>query len=85
MFEEFNEELELSFWYQWAFGEDFGFIRNCQLINHGRQERSISILDGLENLLPAGITQEFQMQYSSLGDTYKNTELLEESNLGLFY
>ena len=85
LFEEFNEELELSFWYQWAFGEDFGFIRNCQLINHGLQERSISILDGIQNVLPAGITQEFQMQYSSLGDAYKKTELLEESNLGLFY
>ena len=85
LFEEFNEELGLSFWYQWAFGEDFGFIRSCQLINHGLQELNVSILDGIQNVLPAGMSQEFQMKYSSLGDAYKKTELLQESGLGLFY
>jgi len=85
LFEEFNRELGLSFWYQWAFGEDYGFIRNCQLINHGLRERNISILDGIQNVLPAGLTQEFQLKYSSLGNAYKKTELLPESKLGLFY
>ena len=85
LFEEFNQELGLSFWYQWAFGEDFGFIRSCQLINHGLQELNISVLDGIQNVLPAGMSQEFQMKYSSLGDAYKKTELLQESRLGLFY
>ena len=85
LFEEFNQELGLSFWYQWAFGEDFGFIRSCQLINHGLQELRLSVLDGIQNVLPAGISQEFQMRYSSLGDAYKKTELLPKTALGLFY
>ena len=85
LFEEFNRELGLSFWYQWAFGEDFGFIRSCQLINHNLEEISVSVLDGIQNVLPPGVTEEFQMKYSSLGDAYKKSELLPETALGLFY
>ena len=85
LFEEVNESLELSFCYQWSFGNRFGFIRSCSLINLGQESRSVALVDGLQNLLPYGLGQDFQSRYSNLGDAYKKNELINESGLGIYY
>ncbi len=72
-FEEVHTQLGLTFRYRWTFGMEFGFIRTCWLTNHGDTEITVELLDGLQNLMPCGLEQNFQLHYSNLGDAYKKT------------
>ena len=85
IFEEINEDLQLIFRYQWAFGNKFGFVRTSRLLNFGAAQRDVSIVDGLQNIMPSGLGRDFQLRYSNLGDAYKKNELLDESLLGVYY
>ncbi len=62
----------------------FGFVRRSALVNLGEDPIEIDLLDGIQNLLPHGITRRFQMEYSTLADGYKENELEPETGLGLF-
>ena len=84
IFEEINEDLSLTFQYGWMNSEKYGFIKTSRIINQNSAPVSIEILDGVRNLLPYGITRRFQMEYSTLGDAYKKSELLEGTKLGIF-
>lgn len=85
IFEEVNDSLGLTFRYRWAFSEQFGFVRSCCLTNTGSSLRSLDLLDGLVNVLPDGISADFQMRFSNLGNAYKKSELLDSTGIGLFY
>ncbi|MFM7115894.1 MAG: hypothetical protein ACKO0N_04600 [Planctomycetota bacterium] len=85
LFEETNLTLGLMFRYQWASSRQFGFVRSVDLVNLESEARKLTILDGLENLLPPGIDQNFQLRFSNLADAYKKSELLPKSGLGVFY
>jgi len=61
----------------------FGFVRRATLASLSEEPLSIEILDGLQNLMPHGIVQRFQMEFSTLGDAYKLAELEPETGLGL--
>lgn len=84
MFEEVNRDLGLVFRTSWMTGERFGFIKRSVLVNIGRREARVEILDGMRNLLPDGIQRRFQLEYSTLADGYKKNELLDDTGLGLF-
>lgn len=84
IFEEVNESLGLSFRYRWAFSEKFGLVRSCQIKNVGVEPCAMELLDGFQNVLPYGMTQDFQMRYSNLANAYRKQELVDGSNLGLF-
>ncbi len=85
VFEERNDDLGLTFRYRWTFSPRFGFVRDCVLTNTGRSDRTIDVLDGIQNLLPCGVGQDFWHRFSNLGNAYKKSELLESSRLGIFY
>lgn len=85
LFEETNLTLGLMFRYEWASSREFGFVRSVDLVNLESDTRKLTILDGLENLLPPGIDQNFQLRFSNLADAYKKSELLPKSGLGVFY
>lgn len=84
IFEETNLDLGLTFRYGWFNSQRFGFVRKVWLINHDRKAVDISILDGVQNLIPCGISSQFQLEKSTLVDAYKKSELLPQSGLGLF-
>jgi len=84
VFEEVNHDLELSFSCAWMTSSRFGFVRRSALVNLARETARADVLDGLQNLLPHGITRRFQMEYSTLGDGYKESELEPAAGLGLF-
>jgi hypothetical protein len=84
LFEEVNHDLGLAFHYEWMNGERFGFIRRATLRNQGGATVMVELLDGIQNVLPCGLGRRFQMEYSTLGDGYKRTELLPETGLALF-
>ncbi len=85
MFEEVNRSLNLSFRYCWSFGNRFGFIRSCELAKLGPEPVRGELLDGIQNVMPYGLDRQFQLGFSNLGDAYKKSELVADSQLGLFY
>ena len=84
LFEEVNAELGLTFRYEWMNSERFGFVRRATLINESTTKVSVDIVDGVQNVLPYGLDRRFQMEYSTLADGYKRTELVTGTSLVLF-
>ncbi len=84
VFEEVNHDLELSFSAGWATSDLFGFVRRCTLANLAAGPAEVEILDGIQNLIPAGLSSRFQLEYSTLADGYKENELEPTTGLGLF-
>ena len=83
-FEEINHDLQLEFRYTWVTSDQYGISRQCELHNAGTDERSIEIVDGLQNILPAGTPRFTQTNSSNLVDAYKWTELDERTGMALF-
>lgn len=83
IFEEVNHDLELSFSCAWMTSDCFGFVRHAALVNLA-DAVEVELLDGIQNLLPHGLTRRFQMEYSTLADGYKENELEPATGLGLF-
>ena len=84
IFEEINHDLELSFRYRWSSSNAHGFVRDATLTNTGNNNREIALLDGLLNLVPAGVSSAQQGFYSNLVDAYKRNELDETTGLGIY-
>lgn len=84
IFEEVNHDLELIFRYQWQSSNIYGFVRKASLQNTGSKVATISLLDGIQNVLPYGVGSELQNRQSNLVDAYKRNELLENSGLGIY-
>jgi hypothetical protein len=83
-FEEINHDLGLGFRYTWATSDAFGFTRQCELRNAASRDVRVELLDGLQNILPAGTPRFTQTNSSNLVDAYKWTELDEATGLALF-
>jgi hypothetical protein len=83
-YEEFNHDLRLIFRYTWKTSDSYGFVRDCELENRGDRPVSVDMLDGLQNILPAGTPRFAQTNTSNLVDAYKWTELDANSGLALF-
>ncbi|MDO5969187.1 hypothetical protein Q4Q35_05145 [Flavivirga aquimarina] len=84
VFEEINKDLGLTFRYQWNSSNQFGFVKKSTLINHSDTIIKVKLLDGLQNILPCGITSDFQNSASNLVDAYKKNELDTNTGLGVF-
>ena len=84
LFEEINNDLNLTFQYQWCTSELYGFVKTSRLINQGTSTIRVSLLDGIQNILPFGVNSALQSQRSNLVDAYKRNELEKKSGLGIF-
>lgn len=84
IFEEVNHQLELTFRYRWNSSNLYGFVRTATLSNDSGMERKISLLDGIQNILPYGVGVDLQEKRSNLVDAYKRSELIRETGLGIF-
>jgi hypothetical protein len=83
-FEEINHDLALAFRYTWTTSDEFGFCRRCELQNLAEQDVSIAMIDGLQNILPAGTPRFTQTVSSNLVDAYKWSELHQATGLAMF-
>ena len=83
-FEEINEDLQLKYKYTWSTSEQYGFVRQCELVNLSNKPLNVEIIDGFQNILPAGTPRFTQTNSSNLVDAYKWTELDESSGLAFF-
>ena len=84
-FEEEHPGLGLTFRYRWSTSDDFGFVRTCALERHAESPvASITVLDGLLNLMPPLVDLGTQQAASCLVDAYKMAERVAGSPLGVF-
>ncbi|AUC81768.1 hypothetical protein [Lacinutrix sp. Bg11-31] len=84
IFEEINHDLELTFRYQWSSSNTFGFVKKSKLINTSKTSVSVTLLDGIQNIMPASIGSDIQNQSSNLVDAYKRNELEVATGLGIY-
>ena len=78
IFGEKNFELGLTFFYEWMNADDFGWIKKSWLVNNNNTLIHVTVLDGLQNILPSGIDRLTQNTFSTLVDGYKKTELIKQ-------
>ncbi|MDH3589768.1 MAG: hypothetical protein OEQ74_10220, partial [Gammaproteobacteria bacterium] len=83
LFEEINHDLKLAFRYCWATSDAYGFVRQVELENAGSSRCKVELVDGLQNLLPAGTPRFTQTNSSYLVDAYKWSELDVQTGLAL--
>jgi len=83
-FEEVNHDLELTFSYSWNNSNLFGFVKRSSIVNNGSTNVEVSLLDGIQNIMPYGANSDLQNGVSNLVDAYKRSELIERSGLGIF-
>lgn len=84
IFEEINEDLGITFRYQWSSSDVFGFVKKSTLINTSSENVQVTFLDGLQNILPSDVETDLQNSRSNLVDAYKKSELQTESGLGIY-
>ncbi len=82
--EEVNDDLGLTVAVTWCTSERFGFVKHTEVVNHGAAAATVRVLDGLQNLMPYGVSRELQATRSVLADAYKKNERVGDTPLGLF-
>ena len=85
VFEETRPDLRLRLRVSWQTSARYGIVRSCELTSLADAPREVEVLDGLVNLLPAGVTVKTQNELSSLLDAYKRTEVDQATGLGILY
>jgi hypothetical protein len=84
IFEEINTDLGLTFRYQWNSSNAFGFVKKSTLINDASSAVELSVLDGIQNILPYGVNAGLQNDRSNLVDAYKKCELEADTGIGIY-
>ncbi|MFT7273379.1 MAG: hypothetical protein ACI9V1_002916, partial [Spirosomataceae bacterium] len=84
IFEEINESLGLKFSYSWAFSDKFGIVRKVTLTNLTDSVANVELIDGLQNIVPYGVTVSLQNERSNLVNAYKKSELEANTGLGMY-
>ncbi|MDR9417379.1 hypothetical protein [Gracilimonas sp.] len=84
LFEEINHDIGLTFRYQWNSSNLYGFVRKSELINNSDDDLKIRVLDGMQNIMPYGVSSDLQNRSSNLVDAYKRSELVSETGLGIY-
>ena len=55
IFEETNQDLNITFRYGWNNCDEYGFIKKSEVVNSNKEPVEINFCDGLQNILPSGI------------------------------
>jgi len=84
IFEEVNKDLDLTFRYQWNSSNEFGFVKKSTIINNSDGSIKLTVLDGIQNILPYGVPSDLQNSKSNLVDAYKKSELEAEAGIGIY-
>ena len=84
IFEEVNQNLQLSFRYGWYFSDIYGFVKKSAITNLGDSKVDFTLLDGIQNIMPYGVSSDLQRASSNLVDAYKRNEIHPSSGLGIF-
>ncbi len=84
-FSEHHPELGITFSYTWAAAGRFGLARLCRLtLDDDRAPLDVELLDGLVDVLPAGVELATQQSSSTLVDAYRRSQFDPDSGLAVF-
>ena len=72
--EERNDAWGVTFRCTWQPSRSFGWVRTVELVDHGGQDTTITVLDGLLDVMPAGVDAVLEQVRSNLVDAYKRSE-----------
>lgn len=78
-FEEHHVALGLTVAYRWETSERFGFVRTTTVTNHRPGPVRLDVVDGVRDLLPAGLEPTVYQRLSNLANAYKRSELVDPS------
>jgi hypothetical protein len=84
IFEEINHDLQIQFAYSWKTSDKYGFVRTAEIKNLSESNIELEIIDGLQNLMTAGISSQLQQAASNLADAYKRAEYFAEAHLAVY-
>ncbi|MFP4847061.1 hypothetical protein [Winogradskyella sp. PE311] len=84
IFEEENIDLDITYRYEWCSSNKYGFVKKSRLINNSSDIIDVNALDGIQNVLPFGVSSALQNASSNLVDAYKRNELVKDSGIGIF-
>jgi len=84
IFEEINHDLNVTFKYEWNSSNIYGFVKKSTLINNASGTLQVTVLDGIQNIMPYGVEEDVQKKSSNLVDAYKKSELEAEAGLGIY-
>ncbi len=84
VFEETNQDLGLTYRYAWRTSDRFGFVKTAWLKDISGSGCFVTLIDGLQNILPYGANVQVQRSYSNLLNAYKRNEVDAETGLGIF-
>jgi hypothetical protein len=85
VFEEVRPDLGLRMRVTWATCDRFGVVRSAALANLGDTVRTVELVDGFVNVLPAGVEVLVQNRLSALLDAYKRSEVDPGTGLGMYW
>ena len=84
IFEEVNHDLGVTFKYEWCSSSKYGFIKKSTIVNNTNNTLKVTVLDGIQNILPYGVSSDLQNASSNLVDAYKKCELETNEGLGIY-
>lgn len=84
IFEEINHDLAISVKIAWSSSNLYGFVKQTTVCNLGSTNKKLTLLDGLQNIMPFGLKAEFQNGKSNLVDAYKKSELEASVGMGIY-
>ena len=84
LFEEINNDLGLSFRYEWCSSNQYGFVRKSSLKNISSDQINIDLVDGIQNIMPSAVPSYTQNNASNLVNAYKRSELESSSGMGIY-
>jgi len=84
IFEEINYDLGVTYSYQWNNSNLYGFVKKSKIQNNTDKTIAITILDGIQNIIPYGVSEHLQNATSNLVDAYKKNELYSDIGLGVY-
>ena len=74
----------MTFRYAWNSSDQFGFVKKSSLVNNTKENIQVTILDGIQNILPYGVSEDLQNKRSNLVDAYKKCELDANTGIGTY-
>ncbi len=74
IFEEINEAWGIKIRMTWLPSGSYGWVRRIELTDLGGAGAEVEVVDGLLDLMPAGVAAEVEQRASNLVDAYKRSE-----------
>ena len=84
VFEEINKELNISYQYLMQGSGKYGFIFKSKLSNLSNESLKFTVINGIQDISPFGISVGNQESMSNLINAYKYGEILNNSKIGVF-